>query len=195
MPGNVVTGMDWTDIYTRIEADRNDQFAWQALQERVRAWACAHLRGETWHTIEDVIADTCSSVAVCFSRARGDETFAGFVYGCYLNERRRTLAYVLRTRPSRVSLSEADLPVHFDDPQVQVEERSVVWQVLACLPPRERTAVALRHLEGLSAEDIAALLGVSEGNARHIIYKGLRRLRQRIGSDAGADLRTSPVTL
>ena len=195
MPTNEVTGMDWTDIYVRIAADRNDHLAWQALQKRVRAWACAHLGGETWHTIEDVVADTCSSVAVCFARARGDETFAWFVYGCYLNERRRTLAYLLRTRPARVSLSEADLPVHSDDPQVQLEERSEVWQALACLPPRERTAVSLRHLECLPCEHIAALLGVTVGNARHIIYKGLRRLRQQIGSDAGGHSPTSPVTL
>jgi len=83
--------MEWSEIYLRLSADREDGEAWEALGRRVRAWAHAHLRGNTWHHLEDVVADTCSSVALAFDRARGETTFAGFVYGCYLNERRRVL--------------------------------------------------------------------------------------------------------
>jgi RNA polymerase sigma factor (sigma-70 family) len=153
------------------------------------------LRGETWHTIEDVIADTCSSVAACFDRARGDQTFAGFVYGCYLNERRRMLAYIQRTRPVCVNLSEANVAVPFEDGHGEAEQHSVLWQALACLPPRERAAVCLRHQEGLSSEDIAAHLSVSVGNARHLVYKGLCRLRRELKRDVAAARITSPVTL
>jgi len=55
-----------------------------------------------------------------------------------------------------------------------------VWEVLLTLPARQRAAVTLRHLEGLSADDIAAHLGVSPVNARQLVHKGLRALRRRM---------------
>jgi hypothetical protein len=85
--------MEWREIYKRLHLDREDREAWDALRCHVQVWACAHLRGRSQHNLEDVVADTCSSVAVTFDRARGEPTFAGFVYGCYLNERRRVLGF------------------------------------------------------------------------------------------------------
>src|SRR5215472_7799672 len=146
--------MEWAEIYMRIVADREDGEAWEALGRRVRAWAHAHLRGKTWHHLEDVVADTCSSVAVGFERARGEATFAGFVYGCYLNERRRVLG-LRRGRSACLSLDEPGLLPSVGQPDVTAEDPSAVWEVLLTLPPRQRAAVTLRHLEGLSAEDIA----------------------------------------
>jgi hypothetical protein len=65
--------MEWSEIYNRLYFDREDREAWEALRYRVQVWACAHLRGRTQHNLEDVVADTCSSVAVTF-RALGSIT-------------------------------------------------------------------------------------------------------------------------
>jgi RNA polymerase sigma factor (sigma-70 family) len=173
--------MEWSEIYTRLNADREDGEAWEALARRVRAWAHAHLRGKAWHHLEDVVADTCSSVAVAFDRARGEATFAGFVYGCYLNERRRVLG-LRRGRSACLSLDEPDLLPSVGQPDVTVEDPPPVWEVLLTLPARQRAAVTLRHLEGLSAEDIAAHLGVSPVNARQLVHKGLLALRRRLAT-------------
>jgi len=124
--------MDWITIYARLAADRNDPLAWPAIAARVRAWAGAYLRTEAWHTIEDVVADTCSCVAVSFERARGGETFAGFVYGCYLNERRRTLARVRGPTAATLDLDDPRLVVHADR-LLPVEDQATVWHALADL--------------------------------------------------------------
>jgi RNA polymerase sigma-70 factor (ECF subfamily) len=57
------------------------------------------------------------------------------------------------------------------------ELRGRVRTALAVLPERDREVLVLRHLEGLSAKEIAAVLGMTEGavNVRHV--RALQRLR------------------
>jgi RNA polymerase sigma-70 factor (ECF subfamily) len=45
------------------------------------------------------------------------------------------------------------------------------------LPSRQREVVVLRDVEGLSSQDVADLLGVSEGNQRVLLHRGRSRLR------------------
>src|SRR5438552_3172111 len=83
--------MEWPEIYQRLQDDLNDPDPWTALESRVRPWARRALWERGWHAIEDAVADTCSTVALAFAKARGAETFSGFVYGHFLNVRRRML--------------------------------------------------------------------------------------------------------
>jgi len=173
--------MEWSEIYRRLYFDREDREAWEALQRRVQVWACAHLRGRTQHTLEDVVADTCSSVAVTFARARGGATFAGFVYGCYLNQRRRVLGS-RRERRSVVSLDEPGMLPSIECSDAPMSEPAAVREILLLLPARQRAAVTLRHLNGLSAAEIGSHLGVSPVGARQLVHNGLLSLRRRISS-------------
>jgi DNA-directed RNA polymerase specialized sigma24 family protein len=50
---------------------------------------------------------------------------------------------------------------------------------MARLPDRRRTAVGL-HLEGLTTQEIADLLGWSEPKARNLVYRGLNDVRQSL---------------
>jgi RNA polymerase sigma-70 factor (ECF subfamily) len=45
------------------------------------------------------------------------------------------------------------------------------------LPPRQRQAVLLRDVEGLSSEEACAVLGISDGNQRILLHRGRARLR------------------
>ena len=49
---------------------------------------------------------------------------------------------------------------------------------LGLLPPRERAAVVLREIEGLSTAEVAAILGSTEGTVRSQISKAVIRLRE-----------------
>lgn len=48
---------------------------------------------------------------------------------------------------------------------------------LTTLPERQRVAVVLRHLEGLSTAETAALMNCSTGNVKRLTHDGLRGLR------------------
>jgi RNA polymerase sigma-70 factor (ECF subfamily) len=53
---------------------------------------------------------------------------------------------------------------------------------LSQLPEDQRRAVELRHLHGLSREQIATVLSRTSDEVRGLIYRGMERLRERLGS-------------
>ena len=55
---------------------------------------------------------------------------------------------------------------------------SGIWTAVASLPPKQRTAVALRFACDLPHREIAAALGGSEEAARRNLHEGLKRLRE-----------------
>ncbi len=60
-----------------------------------------------------------------------------------------------------------------------VEERRVALAAgLLRLPERQRAAVVLRHVEGLSYAEVAVALDVAEGTAKSDVHRGLQRLRR-----------------
>lgn len=55
-----------------------------------------------------------------------------------------------------------------------------VAAALAELSPAERAAFVLRHFEGLSAGEIARVLGHSNGATRHSIFRAVQKLRRAL---------------
>jgi RNA polymerase sigma factor (sigma-70 family) len=53
-----------------------------------------------------------------------------------------------------------------------------LWRAVGALPPRQRSAVALRFLADLPHHDIAAAIGCSEEAARRSLHEGLKTLRE-----------------
>jgi len=53
---------------------------------------------------------------------------------------------------------------------------------LLTLAPRQRQAVALRYLGGLSDREVAQALGISLGSVKTHIHRGLNSLRARLGA-------------
>jgi RNA polymerase sigma-70 factor, ECF subfamily len=60
----------------------------------------------------------------------------------------------------------------------QQETQRLVTAALARLPGKERAAVVLREIEGLSTSEVAAILGSSEGTVRAQICSARIKLRQ-----------------
>lgn len=58
------------------------------------------------------------------------------------------------------------------------ERKLRLMRALDSLPARERAAIVLREIEGLSTGEVAAALGSSEGTVRGQISTALTRLRK-----------------
>jgi RNA polymerase sigma factor (sigma-70 family) len=55
-----------------------------------------------------------------------------------------------------------------------------VWAQVRDLPPKQRTAVALRFVIDAAYSDIAAMMKISEEAARRNVHEGLKRLRMEL---------------
>jgi RNA polymerase sigma factor (sigma-70 family) len=180
--GSVVTAaFGWPDIYQRLARSRTDPdpVAYAALRSRVYAWARRNLSGRGWHVIEDVVEEASASAIVNIDRARGPDTFEGFVRGHFLNARRRMLP---EDRPNVVPLTD-DLDL--SDPSesgavdgLEPEERRQLHSALAALPERERRALELYYLEELCYASVGVVLGVTEEHARQIASRARAHVRR-----------------
>jgi RNA polymerase sigma factor (sigma-70 family) len=82
----------------------------------------------------------------------------------------------LRRRPPDV------WPAPADDFENGVELRLALNAALLTLAPRQRQAIALRYLGGLSDREVAQALGISLGSVKTHIHRGLHGLRARLGA-------------
>ena len=73
--------------------------------------------------------------------------------------------------------------------QVEQSLRQHEWaRLLGRLPEAQRTAVVLRHVEGLPTSEIAEILGCPEGTAKSHVSRGLTRLRALL-TESGGEVR------
>jgi RNA polymerase sigma-B factor len=77
-----------------------------------------------------------------------------------------------------------------DDPRLAgADDRVMLREALAALPPRERRILELRFAEGLSQSEIAEHVGVSQVHVSRLLRKSIRLLQEHLGhgGDEGVD--------
>ena len=70
-----------------------------------------------------------------------------------------------------------------EDAATTVAVRDALWAQLLALPPRQRTAIVLRHYLDLSEAQTAEAMGCSVGAVKSSVSTGLSKLRARISPD------------
>ena len=66
------------------------------------------------------------------------------------------------------------------------ETRDVVAAAIDALPPAQRTVIALRDVEGWSAEEVSDALEIAPGNQRVLLHRARSRVRNAIEAYYGA---------
>ena len=80
-----------------------------------------------------------------------------------------------------------DRPVERPEARHAAAESAREWSArLATLPAVYRTAVVLRHVDGLSYDELAVALGRPEGTVKAQVHRGLRLLRTALDAEATA---------
>ena len=100
----------------------------------------------------------------------------------------RTRAWLLRATVNRcadihrVRLRRPVLALE-DIPELErpADEGAGLWDAVARLPEKLRTAVHLHYAEGYSTEEIAALLGVPPATVRTRLHRARRQLKDLLG--------------
>jgi RNA polymerase sigma factor (sigma-70 family) len=87
----------------------------------------------------------------------------------------RNRTRVRRVRTVELAFEPATEPAV--DPLARRDDKAAWASLLATLPPAQRTAVVLRHVDGLSYAQMAEALGRPEGTLKAQVHRGLGALR------------------
>jgi RNA polymerase sigma-70 factor (sigma-E family) len=147
------------------------EFATAAVRRLRRT---AYLMCGDWHRAEDAAQDALVRVYKAWDRLDhqlGLNTYAHkAVVSVVLDQAKRPWR--------REHVCEAPLERPSVDHTGTVDNRLLVIQALAELPPRQRACVVLRHYADLSLEETANVLGISVGAVKSQSSRGLAALRE-----------------
>jgi RNA polymerase sigma-70 factor (ECF subfamily) len=148
---------------------------------------------------EEVVQDTWLGVVRGIHRFEGRSSLRTWLFHVLVNrarstgvsERRPTIGTSPSVDPNRFGSDGGwtDPPVPWPD---EVDDRLVAAQLAERIRPRidelpamQRQVVTLRDVEGLSAEEVCDLLGLTEGNQRVLLHRGRSRLRGMLELEMG----------
>ena len=140
----------------------------------------------------DVVQDVFIKIFSNIGHFRAESSLKTWVYRIAVNEARNQHRWFGRHRRQEVDLEPARPEAHsrrevLPDPgpspfdlAVDAETQERIEDALAGVPESYRTALVLREVEGLSYEEVAAILGITLGTVKSRILRGRDALRRAV---------------
>jgi RNA polymerase sigma-70 factor (sigma-E family) len=158
----------------RVAGARDEEFSAFVAGSARRLRRVAFLLCGDWQLAEDLVQTALVKLYLAWDRVRSAAALDAFLRTTlvreFLNEGRRPWR---RERPL------ANLPeVPLAEGEFATEDRLLVRQALAQVPPRQRTVLVLRFLDDCDVAETARVMGCSEGTVKSQTARGLDRLRQ-----------------
>jgi RNA polymerase sigma factor (sigma-70 family) len=122
------------------------------------------------HDADDCYQETWLSALRAYPRLRDGSNLRSWIFTV---AHHKAIDHV-RAR-QRAAVAVAALPERAVAPDELPEEE--LWADVRRLPPKQRTAIALRFVADAGYPEIAAVMGTSEEAARRNVHEGLKRLR------------------
>ena len=181
-----------TDQQLVLRVQKGDKRAFDLLvlkyQYKVHAIVGRFIRDS--HEVSDVTQEAFIKAYRALPRFRGDSQFYTWLYRIVVNTAKNYLVARSRRPPlSDVDLADAEYYSGSDrlkdvgTPENQLfrdELEAVINTAIEELPEDLRTAVTLREYEGLSYEDIAAVMNCPVGTVRSRIFRGRESIDSRV---------------
>jgi RNA polymerase sigma-70 factor, ECF subfamily len=144
-------------------------------QERVvgLAWRMLGSREEARDAAQEVYVRVFRHLG----RFRAGQDFQGWLYRITVNVCRDAARRRRRSRFVDAAV-EPSAPAAAEEALLGAERWGRVLKALATLPPKERAALVLRDLEGLTSEQVARVLGSQPGTVRAQIASARERIRR-----------------
>jgi len=120
---------------------------------------------------DDCYQETWLSALRAYPRLRDGSNLRGWLLTI---AHRKSIDLLRRRRRAAVPAGELPEVAVLDAPA----EDHGIWRLVRELPPKQRTAVALRYAVDADYALIAASMGISEAAARRNVHEGLKRLRR-----------------
>lgn len=160
-----------------MEAETDEDFTAYVAASAIRLRRMAYLLCGDWQRAEDELQAALVKLYLSWNRVRARGALDAFV--------RTTVVRGLideRRRPWRRERAEATLQGPAAAEPLPVEDRLVVRDALALVPPRQRAVLVLRFYEDCDVAETARLIGCSEGTVKSQTARGLARLRELLAA-------------
>ncbi len=181
-----------TDEELVKKARKGDQRAFDLLvrkyQHRIFALISRYVRDQD--EVQDVAQEAFIKAWRALPRFRGDSAFYTWLYRIAVNTAKNHLVSLGRRPPgSDIDAEEAEQFIGAEGLQdigtpesnlMSQELEAVIHQAINGLPQELKTAVTLREFEGLSYEDIAAVMECPVGTVRSRIFRAREAIEQAI---------------
>jgi len=150
---------------------------------------CIRVLGDV-DTAEDLVQETFIKVIKALDYLDDDFNFSGWIHrvatNACMDEIRRRQRRLQRQVDAGEYEQDALLRSSDDDAMTQPEKayelqqlRRLIWDVSASLPARQRTALTMRELQGLSYASIARFMKTSESAVETLLHRARRRFREQ----------------
>jgi RNA polymerase sigma-70 factor (ECF subfamily) len=197
----VTAGQTAADLSAVVRAARGgDEAAFRLLYREVQPGLLRYLRGLVGgEDAEDLASETWLQIARDIRTFR-DDGAGGFRGWAATIGRHRALDHIRRMqrRPAPGLSAEVlvDLPDRNDTAEQAITHAAtnVTVELIATLPKDQAEAVLLRVVMGLDAQAVAAVLGKRPGAVRTAVWRGLRKLGERLEETAVRQVATTGVT-
>jgi RNA polymerase sigma factor (sigma-70 family) len=154
-----------TEARTVLEQEFDDRF--EAVRPRLLA-ICRAVVGPA--DAEDLVQDTYLRARARLEQLRDPDLLEAWLARVALNEAR---SLARRTKRQRDQLRQL-APTEATEPDAELA------RLVDALPPIQRAAVALYYGYGYRVRELAELLGISEINARTVLFRARRQLRRQL---------------
>jgi RNA polymerase sigma-70 factor (ECF subfamily) len=135
-----------------------------------------------WSDAEDAVQDALVLAETKREQVRDEKKWWAWITRIVINQCRQVHRRRVRSEDLWRSLPEARTePGNRQTTRIEQQELATILKKLITeLPDRQRTAVVLRHLEGMEYEDIARIMELSESSVRVHVFSGREALRKMI---------------
>lgn len=154
----------------------DDFFARESATLFRRLWLVTRERAEA----EDIVQEAFIVILERWDRVRAMEDPAGYLYRVAFNVWRKRAR-----RAARAVQRLAGRTHDPDDPFASVEARTMIGSALAGLTPRQRAALVLTELLGMSSEEAGRILRIRPVTVRVLSSQARTSMRERIGGTDG----------
>ena len=162
-------------VMTDLPRVRNDSFEHVVGERQVRILRTAYRLIGNWADAEDVAQEVFVRLYRHGLGFPNEAALTGWLYRvtvnlCLDHRRASRTAHELPELPSLAASAEAAA--------IRDQQKQRLMAALLLLPQKERAALVLREIEGLSTVEVAGILGSSEGTVRSQVSKAVGRLRE-----------------
>jgi RNA polymerase sigma-70 factor, ECF subfamily len=174
------------------DLDRTFEAVVLAHQDRLFtiAWRTSGDRHDAEELVQDCFVRAYRALATYPPARIRDLRLRGWLTTILLNAGRNRLR-VRRVPTTELAFEPGAEPS--DDPLTRTEDRETWARLLATLSPAQRTAVVLRHVDGLSYAEIAEATGRPEGTVKAHVHRGLAALRTALLAAEGREREEIPA--